>query len=42
MNDPEYVGENRNHWIANAAVFSISVLACIVAIVAIPLQILGS
>jgi Mn2+/Fe2+ NRAMP family transporter len=42
MNDPEYLGDNVNHWIANAAVLLVSVLACIVALVAIPLQILGS
>jgi Mn2+/Fe2+ NRAMP family transporter len=42
MNDPLYLGENRNHWIANAAVLFVSILACIVALVAIPLQIAGS
>jgi Mn2+/Fe2+ NRAMP family transporter len=42
MNDPFYLGENRNHWIANTAVLLISLLACIVAIVAIPLQFAGS
>jgi Mn2+/Fe2+ NRAMP family transporter len=42
MNDPEYVGEHGNGWIGNAAVLAISVLACIVALVSIPLQILGS
>jgi Mn2+/Fe2+ NRAMP family transporter len=42
MNDPVYLGDNVNHWIANAAVLLVSVLACIVAIVAIPLQLLGS
>jgi Mn2+/Fe2+ NRAMP family transporter len=41
MNDPQYVGENGNHWIANAAVLFISILACIVAIVALPLQLVG-
>jgi Mn2+/Fe2+ NRAMP family transporter len=41
MNDPEYLGDNGNHWIANAAVLFISILACIVAIVAIPLQLAG-
>ena len=41
MNDPEYLGENVNHWIANAAVLFISVIACVVALVAIPLQFLG-
>jgi Mn2+/Fe2+ NRAMP family transporter len=41
MNDREYLGDNVNHWIANAAVLFVSVLACIVALVAIPLQIIG-
>jgi Mn2+/Fe2+ NRAMP family transporter len=41
MNEPEYLGDNGNHWIANAAVLLISILACIVAIVAIPLQLVG-
>jgi Mn2+/Fe2+ NRAMP family transporter len=42
MNDREYLGDNVNHWIANAAVLFVSLLACIVALVAIPLQIMGS
>jgi Mn2+/Fe2+ NRAMP family transporter len=41
MNDPQYLGEHVNHWIANAAVLFVSVLACIVALVAIPLQFMG-
>lgn len=41
MNDPQYLGENVNHWFANVAVLFVSVLACIVGIVAIPLQIMG-
>jgi Mn2+/Fe2+ NRAMP family transporter len=41
MNDPEYLGDNVNHWIANTAVLVISVIACVVALVAIPLQFLG-
>jgi Mn2+/Fe2+ NRAMP family transporter len=41
MNDPDYLGDNVNHWIANAAVLFISILACIVALVAIPLQLAG-
>ena len=41
MNDPLYLGDNVNHWIANAAVLFISFLAGVVALVAIPLQILG-
>jgi Mn2+/Fe2+ NRAMP family transporter len=42
MNDEKYLGDNVNHWIANAAVLFVSVLACIVALVAIPLQLVGS
>lgn len=42
MNDRLYVGDNGNHWIANGAVLFVSVIACIVAIVAIPLEIMGS
>ena len=42
MNDRHYLGDNVNHWIANAAVLFVSVLACIVALVAIPLQLKGS
>jgi Mn2+/Fe2+ NRAMP family transporter len=41
MNDPDYLGDNGNHWIANAAVLFISILACVVALVAIPLQLAG-
>jgi Mn2+/Fe2+ NRAMP family transporter len=41
MNDPKYLDDNVNHWIANAAVLFVSVLACIVALVAIPLQFMG-
>ncbi|HEX6434736.1 MAG TPA: divalent metal cation transporter, partial [Gemmatimonadales bacterium] len=41
MNDRDYVGEYGNHWIGNAAVILISLLASIVALVAIPLQLMG-
>jgi Mn2+/Fe2+ NRAMP family transporter len=41
MNDPAYVREYRNGWVGNTAVALIVGLACIVAIVAIPLQLLG-
>ena len=41
MNDPEYLGDNVNHWIANVAVLVVSVIACVVALVAIPLQFMG-
>jgi Mn2+/Fe2+ NRAMP family transporter len=41
MNDPDYVGEYGNHWFGNLAVIIISLLASIVALVTIPLQLLG-
>lgn len=42
MNDPLYLGDRTNGWISNAAVLVVSLIACVVALVAIPLQILGS
>jgi Mn2+/Fe2+ NRAMP family transporter len=42
MNDPLYLGEHTNGWISNAAVLAVSVIACVVALVAIPLQLMGS
>ena len=41
MNDREYLGDNVNHWLANAAVLIVSVIACVVSLVAIPLQFMG-
>jgi Mn2+/Fe2+ NRAMP family transporter len=41
MNDRDYVGEHGNGWISNAAVIVISLLASLLALVAIPLQLLG-
>ena len=42
MNDPLYLGDRTNGWISNAAVVAVSVIACIVALVSIPLEIFGS
>jgi Mn2+/Fe2+ NRAMP family transporter len=41
MNDRDYVGENANGWISNTAVIAISLLASILALIAIPLQLMG-
>jgi Mn2+/Fe2+ NRAMP family transporter len=41
MNDRDYVGEHGNHWIGNAAVIAISLLASVIALVTIPLQLMG-
>jgi Mn2+/Fe2+ NRAMP family transporter len=41
MNDPQYLGERRNGWISNAAVLIVSFVACVVALVSIPLVVFG-
>jgi Mn2+/Fe2+ NRAMP family transporter len=41
MNDPDYTGEYGNGWISNTAVILISLLASLMALVAIPLQLMG-
>jgi Mn2+/Fe2+ NRAMP family transporter len=41
MNDADYVGEYGNGWISNAAVIAITLLASLLALVAIPLQLMG-
>jgi Mn2+/Fe2+ NRAMP family transporter len=41
MNDTDYVGEYGNGWIANTAVIAITLLASLLALVAIPLQLMG-
>ena len=42
MNDERYVKEHRNGPITNAAVLFIIVLGCVLAVVTIPLEIVGS
>jgi len=42
MNDPQYLDEHTNGWVSNAAVLAVSVIACVVALVALPLQVFGS
>src|SRR3954466_7188845 len=41
MNNGDYVGEYGNGWISNTAVIVISLLASVLALVAIPLQLMG-
>lgn len=41
MNDREYVGEHRNGWISNSVVIFTIALSFVLAIVAIPLEIIG-
>jgi Mn2+/Fe2+ NRAMP family transporter len=42
MNDPRYVGTHRNGWIGNTVVCVIIALAFVLAVVSIPLEIMGS
>jgi Mn2+/Fe2+ NRAMP family transporter len=41
MNDKRYLGEHRNGLVSNAVVLAIIALAFVLAVVSIPLQILG-
>ena len=41
MNDREYMGDHVNRWLGNAVVLLVTVLACAVAIVSLPLQLAG-
>lgn len=41
MNDRMYLEDQGNGWVSNTAVLAISVVACVVALVAIPLQLFG-
>src|SRR6478672_2700486 len=41
MNDEHYMGEHRNGWISNSVVIATIVLSFVLAIVAIPLEIMG-
>ena len=42
MNDPQYLNEHTNGWVSNVAVLAVSIIACLVALVALPLQVFGS
>jgi Mn2+/Fe2+ NRAMP family transporter len=41
MNDANYLGDHTNHWLGNLAILVISLLAGVVAVVSIPLEIIG-
>ena len=41
MNDKQYLGEHTNRIVGNAVVMAISVIAGVLAIISIPLQIIG-
>ena len=41
MNDPEYVGDRPNGFLANALVLGVAVLACVLALVSLPLDLVG-
>jgi Mn2+/Fe2+ NRAMP family transporter len=42
MNDPIYLGKHRNGWFSNTVVTITILLSFVVAIIAIPLEIIGS
>ena len=42
MNDPIYLGEHRNGWLSNTVVTIVILLSFVVAVIAIPLEIVGS
>jgi Mn2+/Fe2+ NRAMP family transporter len=42
MNDPHFVGQHRNGWISNTVVCAIVGLAFVLAVVSIPLELMGS
>jgi hypothetical protein len=41
MNDEDYLGPYTNGWISNVMVCAVTVLGFVLAVVSIPLQILG-
>ena len=41
MNDDKYLGEHTNGWLGNVSILVVSVLASVVAIVSIPLELVG-
>ncbi len=41
MNDPTYVGRHPNGWLGNAVVVAVIALACVLAVVSFPLQLIG-
>jgi Mn2+/Fe2+ NRAMP family transporter len=41
MNDKSYLGERTNGWVSNAVVLVVSVIAAVLAVVSIPLEIIG-
>lgn len=42
MNDPIYLGEHRNGWISNSVVAIIILISFVLAVISIPLEIIGS
>jgi hypothetical protein len=41
MNDPIYLGDHRNGWISNSVVGIIILISFVLAVISIPLQIIG-
>jgi len=41
MNDPIYMGKHRNGWLSNSVVAIIIAISFVLAVISIPLQIVG-
>jgi len=41
MNDPIYMGEHRNGWLSNSVVAIVILISFVLAVISIPLQIIG-
>jgi Mn2+/Fe2+ NRAMP family transporter len=41
MNDPRYLGEHRNGWVSNSVVAVVIVISFVLAVISIPLEIMG-
>jgi Mn2+/Fe2+ NRAMP family transporter len=41
MNDPIYMGKHRNGWLSNSVVAIVILISFILAVISIPLQIIG-
>jgi hypothetical protein len=42
MNDPVYLGDHKNGWVSNTVVGIVILISFVLAIIAIPLELIGS
>jgi Mn2+/Fe2+ NRAMP family transporter len=41
MNDPRYLGEHRNGWLSNSVVTIVILISFVLAVISIPLEVIG-